>query len=99
VEALLKNRSLLREKARTLLKDGVVPAENGWGGWLGRYHAALARTVAELKLSREGPWPDGNEIGITREGGNRTDGFPLAKYAQRTASPLHDEYFSDSLFI
>ena len=47
-EALLKNPSLLREKARALLKEAIVPAQDGWGGWLGRYQAALANTAAEL---------------------------------------------------
>ena len=52
-EALLKNRSLPREKARALLKEGVVPAQEGWGGWLGRYQAALANSVAETTLLQE----------------------------------------------
>jgi hypothetical protein len=55
-EALLKNGSLLREKARAMLKDGIVLAQEGWGGWLGRYQAALARTAAELTLLQEGCW-------------------------------------------
>jgi hypothetical protein len=47
-EALLKNRSVLREKARALLKEGMIPEQEGWGGWLGRYQAALTNTAAEL---------------------------------------------------
>ena len=47
-EALLKNRSVLREKARALLKEGMIPEQEGWGGWLGRYQAALANTAAKL---------------------------------------------------
>ena len=49
-EALLKNRSLLAEEARALLQEGIVPAEDGWGGWLGRFQAALASTAAEIQL-------------------------------------------------
>src|SRR5215470_3859444 len=52
-EALLKNRSLLREKARALIKEGIIPAQDGWGGWLGRYQGALATTAAEIKLLQE----------------------------------------------
>jgi hypothetical protein len=40
--ALLKKRSLLREKARALVKEGVISAQEGWGGWLARYQAAFA---------------------------------------------------------
>ena len=46
-EKVLKNRALLRENARVLLKRGVVPTEDGWGGWLGRYQTALA-TLASV---------------------------------------------------
>ena len=45
---LLKNRATLREKARKLLKAGIVPLQEGWGGWLGGYQAALVNTAAEL---------------------------------------------------
>ena len=62
-EALLKNRSLLREKARDLLQEGIVPAQEGWGGWLGRYQAALANTAAELSLE----WPLGQSRGRNRD--------------------------------
>jgi hypothetical protein len=45
---LLKSRGMLREKARKLLKEGIVPLQEGWGGWLGGYQAALVNTAAEL---------------------------------------------------
>jgi hypothetical protein len=41
-EGVLKNRQLLGENARALLKLGVIPTQDGWGGWLGKYQAALA---------------------------------------------------------
>jgi hypothetical protein len=41
-DKVLKNRALLGENARALLKTGIVPTEDGWGGWLGRYQSALA---------------------------------------------------------
>jgi type IV secretory pathway VirD2 relaxase len=49
----LKNRGLLRESARTLLKRGVVPTEDGWGGWLAKFQAALASTAREIVRIRE----------------------------------------------
>jgi hypothetical protein len=41
-EQVLKNRALLGKDARALLKGGIIPNGDGWGGWLGKYQAALA---------------------------------------------------------
>jgi type IV secretory pathway VirD2 relaxase len=54
---LLNNRRHFNEAARKLIKRGIVPVEDGWGGWLGKYQAALheaAMRVAtkEHELSR-----------------------------------------------
>ena len=49
----LKNGALLGERARALLKRGIVPTEDGWGGWLGNFQAALASTAKEIVRSRE----------------------------------------------
>ena len=46
-EAVLRNRSLLKQTAQTLIKRGVFPDEDGWGGWLGRYQAALKRAALD----------------------------------------------------
>jgi len=46
-EKLLKNPQCLVEAARELLKRGATPNEDGWGGWLGRYQAALRGAVLE----------------------------------------------------
>jgi type IV secretory pathway VirD2 relaxase len=51
-EQFLKNRSVLRENARALLKRGLVPTQDGWGGWLGRYQAALADVAGEIMQNR-----------------------------------------------
>ena len=51
-EAVLTNKSHLRQTARSLIKCGVIPEEDGWGGWLGRYQAAL-RNVALDELDRD----------------------------------------------
>ena len=52
-EKLLNNRRLLEENARALLKRGVIPTEDGWGGWLGKYQAAMASTANEIGRNRE----------------------------------------------
>ena len=44
-EAVLRNRFLLKQTAQTLIRRGIIPEEDGWGGWLGRYQAALRNTV------------------------------------------------------
>jgi hypothetical protein len=52
-ERLLRNARRLSEAASQLLKRGVVPVEDGWGGWLGRYQAALSQTATEMSRRRE----------------------------------------------
>src|SRR5579875_113971 len=47
--ALLKNRRYFRNQARELLKRGILPNEDGWGGWLGQYQAALKQAAMELE--------------------------------------------------
>jgi type IV secretory pathway VirD2 relaxase len=46
-EALLRNRQYMSSAARNLIKRGIVPTENGWGGWLGRYQSALSRAALQ----------------------------------------------------
>jgi hypothetical protein len=47
-ERLLTNPLHLGDAARECLKSGVAPVEEGWGGWLGRYQAALCTKVREM---------------------------------------------------
>jgi hypothetical protein len=47
-ERLVRNRRHLVDRARELRSDGFIPGGHGWGGWLGRYHAALTKTAAEM---------------------------------------------------
>lgn len=42
------------DRAKSLLNHGIVPAGDGWGGWLGRYQAAVVRAVDELKTLQVG---------------------------------------------
>jgi hypothetical protein len=46
-EAVLRNGAQLRQTARNLIKRGIIPDEDGWGGWLGRYQSALKQTTME----------------------------------------------------
>ena len=50
-EAILTNRSLLREKLEALRRQGVGPTDDGWGGWLGRYQKALCEVEADRSLA------------------------------------------------
>jgi type IV secretory pathway VirD2 relaxase len=52
-EALLSNSGYLRSAARRLLMLGMMPTEDGWAGWLGRYQAALSKATAEIEESKE----------------------------------------------
>ncbi|MGO9010155.1 MAG: DUF3363 domain-containing protein [Bryobacteraceae bacterium] len=52
-ERLLTNRSHLGEKAREQIKRGTTPTEDGWGGWLGKYQAALCKTTREIEERKE----------------------------------------------
>jgi type IV secretory pathway VirD2 relaxase len=54
-DAILTNRLHLESTARGLIRRGIVPTEDGWGGWLGRYQAALAEAahqVSQRSLNR-----------------------------------------------
>ena len=44
-ESILRNKGYLRETAQRLIRRGIVPQEDGWNGWLGRYQKALRETA------------------------------------------------------
>jgi type IV secretory pathway VirD2 relaxase len=50
---VVDNRRHLAETARKLIKRGVIPTEDGWGGWLGRYQAGLRETAIRLEQEPE----------------------------------------------
>jgi type IV secretory pathway VirD2 relaxase len=64
-ETLLSNPRHLSETTRQLLKQGILPTEDGWGGWLGRYQAALCGTAREIE--------ERNRRGQARERPRRRD--------------------------
>ena len=52
-EMLLNNPRHLGEVAHQLPECGIVPTEDGWEGWLGRYQAALSKTAREIEERME----------------------------------------------
>ena len=48
-EAMLRNKPRLREAARGMMKRGVIPQDEGWNGWLGKYQKALRETALALE--------------------------------------------------
>jgi hypothetical protein len=48
-EKILRNTRHLEGTVRPLVKRGIVPAEDGWSGWLGRYQAALAKAAVSVQ--------------------------------------------------
>ena len=51
-ESILRNKRYLRETVQRLIRRGIVPQEDGWNGWLGRYQKALQETAATLERQR-----------------------------------------------
>jgi type IV secretory pathway VirD2 relaxase len=47
-ESILRNKGYLRETAHRLVRRGIVPQEDGWNGWLGRYQKALREAATTL---------------------------------------------------
>ena len=46
---LLDNREYFQRKARDLMRRGIIPVENGFGGWLGEYEAALRQAASAIQ--------------------------------------------------
>src|ERR1039458_6954686 len=51
-EAILRNKGHLRETAQRLIRRGIIPQEDGWNGWLGRYQKALSDNATALEYER-----------------------------------------------
>ena len=48
-ESILRNKLYLRVTAQRLVRRGILPQDDGWNGWLGRYQKALAEAAAALE--------------------------------------------------
>jgi type IV secretory pathway VirD2 relaxase len=53
-DALLDDTSHFGGAARQLLKRGIMPTEDGWGGWLGKYQATLCKAAREIEERNRG---------------------------------------------
>jgi len=49
-EAILRNKRQLREMGQRLIRRGIIPQDDGWDGWLGRYQKALQDAVTTLEI-------------------------------------------------
>jgi type IV secretory pathway VirD2 relaxase len=49
-EALLHNKSYFRDTAQRFRRPGILPPDDAWDGWLGRYQQALREAVAALEI-------------------------------------------------
>jgi type IV secretory pathway VirD2 relaxase len=51
-ESIFHNKLHLRETAQRLIRCGIIPKDDGWDGWLGRYQKALEETTTTLERQR-----------------------------------------------
>ncbi|MGH9613551.1 MAG: hypothetical protein ACRD4P_10760 [Bryobacteraceae bacterium] len=51
-ERLLGNKRYLDATAQALLKRGIAPTQDGWGGWLGRYQGVIANAAESIQKAR-----------------------------------------------
>ena len=66
-EGLLSNSRYLHTAARQLLMRGIVPTEDGWAGWLGRYQGALHKAAGEIDEPKERDVVRGQRRGRNRD--------------------------------
>ncbi len=53
-EVLLRNKQHLKAAAKQFVTRRIRTQETEWGGWLGRYQAAIRDAVAEIELKSQG---------------------------------------------
>lgn len=56
-DELLKNRQHLHDTAQKLISRGITPVEDGWGGWLGKYQAAICDAAVRVEERERQPRP------------------------------------------
>jgi type IV secretory pathway VirD2 relaxase len=64
-ESILRNKLYFRETAQRLIRSGVIPQDDGWSGWLGRYQKALEHTATTIERQRpaKGERHKGRDLG------------------------------------
>jgi hypothetical protein len=48
-DSILHNKLHLRETAQRLIQRGMIPKDDGWSGWLGRYQKALRQAAGTIE--------------------------------------------------
>ena len=61
--ALLRDTRHLREIGQPLIRGGLIPRDDGWDGWLGRYQRALRDAVTILKTPSVTKSPERDKSG------------------------------------
>ena len=51
-DSVLKNTALMGEAAQSYIARGIISGEEGWGGWLGRYQAAVCANAIEPRFPK-----------------------------------------------
>jgi len=67
-EKLLRDQRYFRDAARRQIRRGIIPIEDGWSGWLGRYQTKLVNAAEEVQHRR------GRELGVEPEDRSRGRG-------------------------
>ena len=52
-EQILNDAHHIQNRAQALTKRGIVPAENGWAGWVGRYDTRLTRAAQQILTGQQ----------------------------------------------
>lgn len=62
-EQILNDAHHIQNRAQVLTKRGIVPDENGWAGWVGRYDARLTHAAQQILTGqqRESTKKEGSE--------------------------------------
>ena len=52
-EKLLGSRSHFEAEAQKLIKRGIIPTDDGWGGWLGKYQTNLCEATSRASQMQD----------------------------------------------
>ncbi len=67
-EKLLRDQRYFRDAARQQIRRAIIPIEDGWSGWLGRYQSQLVKAADEVQHTHR------RELGVEPEDHSRGRG-------------------------